>query len=62
MTWQQISPEGTTVFIGQDRYTAKRNPHFFGIDLYQGEELMLTVNAKILPRIATGATGDGESS
>ncbi|MCP2154942.1 UNVERIFIED_ORG: hypothetical protein J2S29_001276 [Rhizobium sp. SLBN-170] len=62
MTWQQISPEGTTVFIGRDRYTAKRNPHFFGIDLYQGGELMLTVNAKILPRIATGATVDGEPS
>ncbi len=52
MSWQEIYPEGSTVIIGRDRYTAKHNPHFSAFDLYQRGELMLTVNAKILPIIA----------
>lgn len=43
MIWRQIYPEGSTVIIGRDRYTAKHNPHFPGIDLYQGSERVMTV-------------------
>ncbi|WP_179784043.1 hypothetical protein [Rhizobium sp. AN5] len=33
-------------------FAVKHNPHFSAFDLYQRGELMLTVNAKILPLIA----------
>ncbi|WP_425963819.1 hypothetical protein [Rhizobium nepotum] len=52
MSWQQIYPEGSTVFIGRDAYTVRHNSHFSAFDLFQRGELMLTVNAKILPTIA----------
>lgn len=54
MSWQQIFPEGSTIFIGRDSYTAKHNPHFPGIDLYQGAERVMTVCPDWLPQIATG--------
>ena len=54
MSWQQIYPEGSTVYIGRDRYTAKHNEHFPGIDLYQNDERVMTVCPDWLPQIATG--------
>ncbi len=61
MTWQQIYPEGSIVFIGRDRYTARHNPHFPGIDLYQGGLRVMTVCPDYLPQVATGATINGEA-
>ena len=54
MSWQQIYPEGSTVFIGRDSYTAKHNPHFPGIDLYQEGQRVMTVCPDWLPQVATG--------
>lgn len=54
MTWQQIFPEGSTVFIGRDAYTAGHNPHFLGVDLFQNGERVMTVCPDWLQQIATG--------
>lgn len=54
MTWQQIFPEGSTIYIGCDAYTAGHNPHFPGIDLFQNGERVMTVCPDWLPQIATG--------
>ena len=59
MTWQQIFPEGSTVVIGRDRYAAKHNPHFPGIDLYQGNLRVMTVCPDWLQQIATGVLTEG---
>jgi hypothetical protein len=62
MSWQHIFPEGSIVVIGRESYTAKHNPHFPGIDLYQGGERVMTVCPDWLPQIATGTTIEGEPS
>ena len=54
MSWQQIFPEGSTVYIGRNSYTAKHNPYFPGIDLFQNGERVMTVSPDWLPQIATG--------
>lgn len=61
MTWQQTYPEGSTVLIGRDSYTAKHNPHFPGIDLYQGRLRVMTVCPDYLSQVATGVTIEGEA-
>ncbi|KRA63057.1 hypothetical protein HW571_02975 [Agrobacterium genomosp. 3] len=49
---RQDIPEGSVVTIDGLEFEVKHNPHFSAFDLFQCEELMLTVNAKILPLIA----------
>lgn len=47
-------PEGSVVTIDGLEFDVKHNPNFSAFDLYQRGELMLTVNAKVLPVIADG--------
>lgn len=54
MSWQALYPEGSIVFIGRDSYTAKHNPFFPGVDLYQGDLRVMTVCPQYLPQVATG--------
>jgi len=54
MSWQELYPEGSTVFIGRDSYTAKHNPFFPGVDLYRGELCAMTVCPQYLPQVVTG--------
>lgn len=49
---RQDIPEGSVVTIDGLEFAVKHNPHFSAFDLYRRGELMLTVNAKILPIIA----------
>lgn len=49
---QKDIPEGSVVTIDGLAFEVKHNQHFSAFDLYQRGELMLTVNAKILPLIA----------
>lgn len=53
MNWRHLYPEGSTVFIGRERYVATHNEHGLGLDLYSlkdGERVM-TIAPDFVPRI-----------
>lgn len=56
MNWQDWYPEGSTVYIGGDRFIAPHNEHGLGLDLYclkTGDRAM-TIAADFVPVIASG--------
>ncbi|MCW5706743.1 hypothetical protein [Shinella sp.] len=54
MTWHDWYPEGSTVFIGHDSYTAKHNEHDLGLDLYKDGERVMTIAPEFVPKIVDG--------
>ncbi|MCJ8051695.1 hypothetical protein GB928_004105 [Shinella curvata] len=56
MNWREIYPEGSTVFIGRDRYIATHNEHGLGLDLYclkTGDRAM-TITPEFVSQIVDG--------
>ncbi|WP_432347918.1 hypothetical protein WMC41_09925 [Shinella yambaruensis] len=54
MSWRDWYPEGSTVFIGRDSYTAKHNEHGLGVDLYKDDLRVMTIAPEYVPMIASG--------
>ncbi|WP_411036832.1 hypothetical protein [Shinella sp. BYT-45] len=56
MNWRDFYPEGSTVFIGRERYIATYNEHGLGLDLYclkTGDRAM-TIAPDFVPQVVTG--------
>ena len=54
MNWQDLYPEGSTVFIGRESYLAKHNPFDLGVDLYKAGERVMTIAPEFVPVLASG--------
>lgn len=54
MNWRDLYPEGSTVFIGRESYLAKHNPHDLGVDLYRGDQRVMTIAPEFVPVITDG--------
>lgn len=54
MTWRDLYPEGSTVFIGRERYLAKHNEYGLGVDLYKDGDRAMTIAPDFVPVIASG--------
>lgn len=54
MSWRYLFPEGSTVFIGRECYLTKHNEHGLGVDLYRGDQRVMTIAPEYVPVIASG--------
>lgn len=54
MNWQDLYPEGSTVFIGREQYMLRHNEHGLGVDLYRGDQRVMTIAPEYVPVIASG--------
>lgn len=53
--WRDLYPEGSTVFIGRDRYTVAHNEQALGLDLFdKDDQLVMTIAPEYVPVIASG--------
>lgn len=54
MNWRDVSPEGSTVIVGDVRFLARHNEHLRAIDLFDDDGfLVMTIAAEFLPKIAS---------
>ncbi|CAK7256364.1 MULTISPECIES: hypothetical protein [unclassified Shinella] len=54
MNWRDWYPEGSTVFIGREQYMLRHNEHDLGVDLYRGDQRVMTIAPEYVPVIASG--------
>lgn len=53
MNWRNLYPEGSTVYIGRERYVAIHNEHGLGLDLYslKSGDRAITIAPDFVPQI-----------